>query len=755
MKKQPGLELLGRISIENPDSYGYNLKSAHFHACRKKKGDTQPPMPFSIKCAPRLPLCLLLFSISFSGTLVSPCTIQAKETDVPKKDASKDVSSKTDSGNSSASSQSASKSASKTDKIADSNADSKPQLICGEHFDSLDSQSIPPEKPADSPVLWLDDLICFADLQSTLTPKYPAHMTESTALEKEYAACKNDSQISACSSANTSKKADALPKIAADLKTAAVRLIEPASGQILFTDSAKTAALLENQGFMPAGSTLSVFDLLQAFARYTAGFDFPESEDKTDRQDDKKSAQDAKKDSSKQTDQNAGESAGKKTDTAASKAAALSASSSSVSSASSANPLALDNVFSDLRLMQSKSDGSKAAEFSNSITASKDKTAAVYSAADQALDTSDLSDLIAAQPAMRQDTLSLRDAKFGPWAQITDDGIAQIFVLSDGSLASGQTAIGQAEYFYSAASNTLCRDVWVLNQDEKNVCYYDENGQLARSPLCINGRLFCFDPADGHLLIDYDELESKVEALIKKYSRKGEQIAFALRDLSTGDSIVLHSKAQQSASVMKAFVMGAIFEKYEEYTKRYGKSYIDGQLSVMISISDNNAWVALVEVLGGGSYVKGISVLNKWNKEHGYLDTTMSNVPYGNYTSAKDASQILADIADGKLKHAKDMKKLLESQAISGRLLQGLPASGQTGNKPGWVAGTENDTVLVEAPFGEYVITLLCTDMMQTSRATQLMKEISSLVYSWMKENHPPADANWIEYATADSESGK
>lgn len=186
---------------------------------------------------------------------------------------------------------------------------------------------------------------------------------------------------------------------------------------------------------------------------------------------------------------------------------------------------------------------------------------------------------------------------------------------------------------------------------------------------------------------------------------------------------------------MKVFVMGAIFERYDHYAAYMGKARLDQQLSVMIRISDNEAWVNLVSVLGGGNYSAGLQVLRSWNQEHGYMDTQMLGIPYGNYTSAADASKILKDIQEGRLKNSAQMKALLRTQAHPGRMLQGLPPEAITANKPGWVDGCENDTVLVDAPFGSYVVTLLCANMQSSSKAKALMGALSPMVYGWMRDN--------------------
>lgn len=316
------------------------------------------------------------------------------------------------------------------------------------------------------------------------------------------------------------------------------------------------------------------------------------------------------------------------------------------------------------------------------------------------------------------------------------DGAQQEFLFDpEGRMVTGlHTEGGQVEYF-DEDSGSRIRNRFVVHENPRRICWYDENGWQARGRKTINGKTYAFDTLNGALQPDYEALESMVRSRLAAAKRGGEQIGFALRVPGRNEAILIDSKAQQSASVMKAFVMGAVCENYDTYAARFGAGYVDSQLSVMISVSDNNAWVNLVSVLGYGSYSQGIQVLRAWCQSHGYSDTRMMGVPKGNYTSAADASKILCDIQEGTLKNSAKMKELLRSQRHPGRLLQGLPPEAKTGNKPGWIDFCENDTVLVEAPFGTYVITMLCDSMQSSAQAKALMAEVSPLVYQWMKEN--------------------
>ena len=551
--------------------------------------------------------------------------------------------------------------------------------------------------------------------------------------------------------------------------SAPFRLYHPGTSQVLFLSSSKALSQYLEEGWTVLGQTLSPLDLQQEFrkAGSTLKLQLPAKKDKT-----ASSAPKAEKAEKTQKTETFDLSNGQiavaparasnknKTESASSQTSSKetkidkSVKTEKAEASKKEAPESEDSLLSVFKgkharmlptldsSVSEKNDQTKEQPEENKPAATNPKPESVLT----------MEDLLAEQPLMR----AAADTAGGFWTRTDEKGTARtVFLDASGAEQSGYVQSGEKVLFCDPKTGETLKNTWVADSSGSIVRYFDDEGVMVRNPICLDGRVYAFDPDTGAWILDLGDLETQVRQRISRSAKKGEQIAFALRDVQTGESFVLNSKAQQSASVMKAFVMGAIFDHYEDYAKRFGKSYIDGQLSVMISISDNNAWVNLVEVLGNGDYVKGISVLNAWNKSHGYKDTTMSNVPYGNYTSAKDASKLLYDICNGTLRNSSQMKKLLETQAVPGRLLLGLPTSVNTGNKPGWVPGTENDTMFVETGSGCYVITLLCDDIQSIEKASALMKELSSLVYSWMTKNTLPAKAKVVRYSSPVKEESK
>ena len=305
---------------------------------------------------------------------------------------------------------------------------------------------------------------------------------------------------------------------------------------------------------------------------------------------------------------------------------------------------------------------------------------------------------------------------------------------------NGKMAYGEVEfedgwrYFDKKTGAMVCND-FVKLTNPKRTCYFDENGLRVSGKKTINGKSYLFDEKTGAMKMDLDQILDQAVAYIKKNKKEGEDYSLAIRVPALGQKVSWNDHSQQSASVMKLFVMGAIFEKYEDYCSRYGKSYIDSSLNSMITWSDNEAWKNLVANLGNGSYAQGCENLNQWNKAHGYGETSMKPAAYQNFTSVLDASKILEDIDQNKLKHSAEMKKLIQGQSVKGRLLNGIPQGVTTGNKPGWLDNTQNDSLIVWDKKGTYVLTFLSCNLKDYNNAERIMGEVSRMVYEWMQDN--------------------
>lgn len=308
--------------------------------------------------------------------------------------------------------------------------------------------------------------------------------------------------------------------------------------------------------------------------------------------------------------------------------------------------------------------------------------------------------------------------------------------LGDGQMATGEQKINNQIRYFDLGDGHMVRDKMIRYGADRSAYYYDQEGNRFTGTMEYQGRLLEFDAQTGKLKQDVQKLMNRLTQYIEQNKRPNETYSLALRLPNQNEQYLWNNGVQQSASTMKLFVMGAIYENYETYIARYGKTTIDNALHAMITVSDNESWKYLTAVLANGSYAQGVEELTNWCKQHGYSQTRMENRAYGNFTSVHDSSKILQDIYLGKLKHSKAMENLICQQRIPGRLLAGIPANVKTGNKAGWLSNTSNDSVIVWMDDGVYILSMMTTDLVDYNNCLKMMQTVSNQTYLWMKDNY-------------------
>ena len=220
-----------------------------------------------------------------------------------------------------------------------------------------------------------------------------------------------------------------------------------------------------------------------------------------------------------------------------------------------------------------------------------------------------------------------------------------------------------------------------------------------------------------------------------------------------------HGKdVMQSASVIKVFIMGAVYDRIcypssEEKTIYYAENY-EGELrqllEQMIRVSDNNAANRLIEILGEEDFRAGAAVVNDFCREHGYLQTSVgrrfleSNPTGDNYVSAHDCTAILSAILNGKLVNEEASSKMLDilkGQSYTWKIPAGLPEGFSSANKTGempegyGLGCIENDIAIVFSGYGNYVISILSNDLGgRNNEAQRAMIDMSQYVAYWFRE---------------------
>ena len=212
----------------------------------------------------------------------------------------------------------------------------------------------------------------------------------------------------------------------------------------------------------------------------------------------------------------------------------------------------------------------------------------------------------------------------------------------------------------------------------------------------------------------------------------------------------IDSHPMQAASLIKLYIMGAVYENYETLLQIYSADTLNNYLNPMITVSDNDAANALVEILGNGDTTVGMAAVNTFCQNHGFTDTSMgrlllqSNENGDNYTSANDCGRFLKEIyqtynntsSDGTLAHADAMYGLLKMQERRNKIPADMPEGVNVANKTGELDTVENDAGIVynTAKGIDLVICFMSENLSDTGNAQAVIAQDSRMIYGYYNE---------------------
>lgn len=213
-----------------------------------------------------------------------------------------------------------------------------------------------------------------------------------------------------------------------------------------------------------------------------------------------------------------------------------------------------------------------------------------------------------------------------------------------------------------------------------------------------------------------------------------------ISDLLEESEGALNEQSMQAASLIKLFIMGAIYENYDQITSQYGKDSVDSSLYSMITVSDNDAANTLTNYLGGGDSGAGMQAVNTFCQSHGYTNTHMgrlllaSNEYDDNYTSVSDCGHFLKEIyteEDSVYAHASDMFTLLKAQTRRNKIPAQLPEGVKTANKTGELDNVENDAGIIYDAGNDLIIVFMSQNLSSTGSAQSTIASLSRTIYDY------------------------
>lgn len=196
----------------------------------------------------------------------------------------------------------------------------------------------------------------------------------------------------------------------------------------------------------------------------------------------------------------------------------------------------------------------------------------------------------------------------------------------------------------------------------------------------------------------------------------------------------------RAASLIKLFIMGAVYEQYDALAQVNGKETLDNLLNIMITVSDNNAANQLVTMLGDGDSAAGRRVVTEYCEEHGYTNTSMDRMlleesPTGeNLTSVGDCADFLETIYLKEFDHWEEMLGLLKGQQRRSKIPAQIPDGVEIANKTGELTGVESDVAIVFGEKNPYIICFMTDGVTDSSAAVDCIAEMSGRIYGFFNQ---------------------
>lgn len=236
-----------------------------------------------------------------------------------------------------------------------------------------------------------------------------------------------------------------------------------------------------------------------------------------------------------------------------------------------------------------------------------------------------------------------------------------------------------------------------------------------------------------------EELTGQIESVIAPIQSSGGMAAVYVEKLDTGAQASVNSQPMQSASLIKLYIAGCV---YEQMSVLKAQEAYDGEteelLRLMITISDNDSANTLVTRLGAGDPASGMAVVDQFCQSYGFLDTHMGRLMLApndlddNYTSVNDCGRLLREIYTNALPGASSILALMQQQERTEKIPAGVPAEIITANKTGELSDVENDAAIIFGGNGAYTVCVMMSGLSDTYTARGIITELSAQIYQYM-----------------------
>lgn len=256
--------------------------------------------------------------------------------------------------------------------------------------------------------------------------------------------------------------------------------------------------------------------------------------------------------------------------------------------------------------------------------------------------------------------------------------------------------------------------------------------------IVVDAAAISFDVEEDGVNVPLDALQPEIEEIIENIkAQAGGEWSVCVTVPKTGDTLSINRKKMQAASVIKLFVMGTVYDNYDELKENYPYDDIDDLIESMITVSDNEATDLLVSMLGQGDSAAGREKVNEFCKDNGCTNTVMGrmmgedNIYSDNYTTTEDCAKILQKMYDGEFEYSKEMLHHLGNQTRKNKIPAGVPDNVLVANKTGELDDVQNDCAIVYTKY-PYIICVMFDGVMDYQLPIDAVVDISSAAYDYI-----------------------
>lgn len=271
-------------------------------------------------------------------------------------------------------------------------------------------------------------------------------------------------------------------------------------------------------------------------------------------------------------------------------------------------------------------------------------------------------------------------------------------------------------------------------------------------------------------LTTFAQTDQKLTAQLKAVTKGfNGDVGIYVHNLKTGKTVELNADTLfPTASMIKVSILSGLMDKIEKGEMQYNQKlvYRDSLLYpgvdilgsfkdkdtiqvskvalLMITMSDNTASTWLQKLVGG-------DYINNWLDQNGFkVMRVNSRIParraiwqvYGwGVTTPREMCRLFTMIHDGKVASpaaSERMSRMLNRIFWDNTALSQIPPYVQTTSKQGAVDASKSETVLVNAPHGDYVFSIITKNnkdqrWVADNEASVLIKKVSALLWHYFE----------------------